>query len=136
VLGTIVERPQFIQRLPPSEEEVSLINRLTELNQKTAERCHEQITMQLTMKGIDVETHVEVADHVIGALHNLIDASRADLVLLVAHGETGERRWPYGSVTTSLIAHGNSPLLIIQDLSDQDAQPTPAEQAIGESRGH
>lgn len=136
VLGTVVEKPQFIQRLPPSENEISLINQLTEWNQKTAAHCHEQIVTQLSMKGIDVETHVEVGEHVISSIHNMVDAAKADLVLIVAHGETGERRWPYGSVTTSLIAHGNAPLLILQDLTEQDARPSPAEQAIGESRGH
>jgi nucleotide-binding universal stress UspA family protein len=136
ILGTVVERPQIIQRLPPSEEEVLLTNQLTERNQRTAARYHEQMTTQLLLKGIEVETHVAVADHAISALHDMVDEVKADLVMLVAHGDTGERRWPYGSRTASLIAHGKVPLMIIQDLSDNDVLPTPAEQAIGESRGH
>jgi nucleotide-binding universal stress UspA family protein len=136
ILGTIIEKPEIIQRLPLTEEEINLTKQLSEINQRTAAHCHKQITTQLALKSIEYETHVQVADHAIGALHDLVTEVQADLVMLVAHGETGERRWPYGSITTSLIAHGNVPLMIIQDLSEQDVPPTPAEQAIGETRGH
>jgi len=54
----------------------------------------------------------------------------------VAHGETGERRWPYGSVTTSFIAYGNTSLLIMQDLPEGEIHATQAELAIRESKGH
>jgi nucleotide-binding universal stress UspA family protein len=136
LLGTIIEKPQLIQRLPPSDEETKLLKQFTDMNQKSIARYHQQIHTQLSLKGIDVETYVRVADHVISTLHDLVDEAKADLVMLVAHGETGERRWPYGSITTSLIAHGNVPLMIIQDLSENEIQPTPAEQAIGELKGH
>ena len=136
VLGTVVARPQVIQRMPPSEEGMSLMNRLAELNQKTAERCHEQIATQLSLKGIEFESYVSVADSVIGALHDMVEQVKADLVMLVAHGVTGERRWPYGSITTSLIAYGNAPLMIIQDLADSDIPQSSAEQAADLSRGH
>lgn len=136
LVSTVIEKPQLIQRLPPSDEETQLLKQFTEMNQKSIVRYHEQIRTQLSLKGINTETHVRVADHVISTLHDLVNEVKADLVMLVAHGETGERRWPYGSITTSLIAHGNVPLMIIQDISENEIQPTPAEQAIGELRGH
>ncbi len=136
ILGTVIEKPEVIQRLPLTEEEINLANQLSEINQRTATQCHKQISTQFSLKGLEFETHVRVADHAIGALHDLIDEVQADLVMLVAHGETGERRWPYGSITTSLIAHGSVPLMIIQDLTEQEVLPTAAEQAIGETRGH
>jgi nucleotide-binding universal stress UspA family protein len=136
ILGTVIEKPEVIQRLPLTEDEINLANQLSEINQRTATHCHKQITTQLSLKGIDFETHIRVADHAIGALHDMVEEVQADMVMLVAHGETGERRWPYGSITTSLIAHGNVPLMIIQDLNEQEVLPTPAEQAISESRGH
>lgn len=136
LLGTIIEKPQIVQRMPLSEEESSLLKQFTDLNQRAVTRYHEEINTQLSLKGIDIETDVRVADHVISALHDMIHEARPDLVMVMAHGETGERRWPYGSITTSLIAHGDVPLMIIQDLSENEIQPTPAEQAIGEIRGH
>ena len=136
IVGTVIERPQVIQRLPPTEKDLKLIKQLTDKNQKTASHYHEQLVTQLSLKGLDVRTSMVVADHVIGTLHDMVNELGADLVLLVAHGDTGERRWPYGSITTSFIAHGNAPLLIMQDLSEQDVLPSLAEQAIREAKGH
>lgn len=136
ILGTVIEKPQVIQRLPLSEEELNLAQQLSDINQRAAVHCHQQITTQLALKGIDAQTHVIIADHAISALHDMVEEAHADLVMLVAHGDTGERRWPYGSITTSLIAHGSAPLLIIQDLSENEVLPTPAEQAIVETKGH
>jgi nucleotide-binding universal stress UspA family protein len=66
----------------------------------------------------------------------MAEESNADLVMLVAHGYAGERRWPYGSVATSFIAYGNSSLMIMQDLSKAEIQPTRAELAVREGKGH
>jgi nucleotide-binding universal stress UspA family protein len=136
IIGTVIQRPELIQRMPPSEKDTKLINQLAEKNQKIATHYHEQLSTQLSLKGLDVKSSVAVADHAIGALHDMVDELKADLVILVAHGESGERRWPYGSIATSFIAHGNTPLLIMQDLSEHDVLPTHAEQAIHEGRGH
>ncbi|MGE5461771.1 MAG: universal stress protein [Syntrophothermus sp.] len=135
-IGTVVEKPLVIQRMPVPEEDLNLARQLSEVNQKNASHCHEQIKTQLELKGIHAETRVNIAEHTIGALHDMVEEVQADLVLMVAHGDTGERRWPYGSITTSLIAYGNTPLLIIQDLAENDVLPTSAEQAITETRGH
>ena len=136
ILGTVIERPQIIQRFPLSDEDIKLIRQLADKNQEIAAHYHEQLVTQFSLKGLDVKTHVVVADHTIGALHDMVDEAGADLVMLVAHGESGERRWPYGSIATSFIAHGNTPLMIMQDLSEHDVLPTAAEQAIREIKGH
>jgi nucleotide-binding universal stress UspA family protein len=136
ILGTVIERPQIIQRFPLSEKDLKLIKQLAEKNQKLALHYHEQLATQFSLKGLDIKTSVVVADRAIGALHDMANEAGADLVMLVAHGDTGERRWPYGSIATSFIAHGNAPLMIMQDLSEQEILPTPAEQAIREVKGH
>jgi nucleotide-binding universal stress UspA family protein len=66
----------------------------------------------------------------------MVDEAGADLVMLVAHGHSGERRWPYGSMTSSFISYGNTSLLIMQDLSDDEIQHTLAELAVREGMGH
>lgn len=136
ILGTVIQRTQIIQRLPLSEKYMKLINQLAEKNRKNASRYHEQITTQLSLKGLDLTTNLVIADHAISAIHDMVEESKADLVMLVAHGDSGERRWPYGSITTSLIAYGSAPLMIMQDLTENEILPTPAEQAARESRGH
>jgi hypothetical protein len=56
--------------------------------------------------------------------------------MLVAHGHSGERRWPYGSVASSFIAYGNTSLMIMQDLSESEISHTYAELALKEGKGH
>jgi nucleotide-binding universal stress UspA family protein len=136
IIGTVIEKPQVIQRMPLSEKDAKMISQLTEKNQKTASHYHEQITTQFSLKGLDVRSTVIVADHAVSALHDMVTEAKADLVMLVAHGNSGERRWPYGSIATSFIAHGSTPLMIMQDLSENEIIPTHAEQAIREARGH
>jgi nucleotide-binding universal stress UspA family protein len=136
VIGTIIERPGLIQRMPPSDEDIKLTDQLAERNQKVVAHYHEQVSAQLSLKGLEVKSAIAVADHAVSALHDMVDELKADLVILVAHGESGERRWPYGSIATSFIAHGSTPLMILQDLSENDVVPTHAEQAIHEGRGH
>ena len=136
IFGTVIQKPQMIQRMPISDKDMKLINQFTEKNQKIASHYHQQIATQLSLKGLDVTTQIAVADHTIVTLHDMAETSKADLVMLVAHGESGERRWPYGSTATSLIAYGTAPLMIMQDLSENEIPPTHAEQAVREGKGH
>jgi hypothetical protein len=53
-----------------------------------------------------------------------------------AHGASGMTTWPYGSVTTTLIANASTPLLIVQDLADTDLETSAAEIAARERGGH
>jgi len=55
---------------------------------------------------------------------------------LVAHGYSGEGRFPYGSIATSFTAYGATSLMIMQDLSAKEIEKTLAEIAADESKGH
>jgi nucleotide-binding universal stress UspA family protein len=136
ILETVIEKPQTISRMPLSDEDEKLINHFVEKNYEAATHYLEQLVTQFSTKDLKIKAHVSIGDHAIAILHDLAEESNADLVLLVAHGYSGERRWPYGSVTTSFIAHGNSSLLIMQDLPASEIHQTRAEMAIKESQGH
>jgi nucleotide-binding universal stress UspA family protein len=136
ILGTVIEKPRIINRMPVSQEIMDLSNQFVEINQQAASNYFNQLLAQFSTKDLNIKTHVSIGDNAIAVLHDMAEESNADLVLLVAHGESGERRWPYGSVTTSFIAYGNTSLLIMQDLPDSEIHPTRAEQAVRESKGH
>ena len=136
IIGTVVQKPQTAQRLPLSEKEIKLIDQLTAKNEKAATHYLEQLVTPFSLKGLTVTTRIVVAENVISTLYDMVEESQADLVMLVAHGQSGERRWAYGSITTSLIAYGSTPLLIVQDLSENDVPPTHAERAVREGKGH
>ena len=136
ILETVIEKPRTINRMPVSDEIAELVTQFVEKNFQAASHYFKQILAQFSTKDLKIKTHISVGDHAITVLHDMVEESNADLVLLVAHGETGERRWPYGSITTSFIAYGNTSLLIMQDLPDSEIHQTRAEMAIRESKGH
>ncbi len=58
-----------------------------------------------------------------------------DLVVLCAHGYTGQTTWPYGSVARNYMEHGTKPVLVIQDVPRSQVQTTAAEMAAEKSGG-
>lgn len=136
ILGTVIQKPQTIHRFPLSEENGELINQIVEKNHQAASHYFDQLHTQFSQKGLELRTDIAIGDNVVAILHNMVEEANADLVMLVAHGHSGERRWPYGSVTNSFIAYGSTPLMIMQDLSSDEIQQTHAELAVKEGRGH
>jgi len=136
ILESVVEKPQAINRFPLSDEDTDLINKFVERNYQAATRYLKQLVTQFSMKELKLKAHVSTGDNAITVLHDMAEESNPDLVLLAAHGYTGERRWPYGSVTTSFIAYGNTSLMIMQDLAKTEIHPTRAEMAVREGKGH
>jgi nucleotide-binding universal stress UspA family protein len=136
IIETVIERPQPINRLPPSDQDVELLDKFVEKNSQAASHYLNQLIAQFARKEIKITAHVSTGGNAVSVLHDMADESNADLILLAAHGSTGERRWPYGSVTTSFIAYGNTSLMIMQDLPDGEIRQTRAEMAVRESKGH
>jgi nucleotide-binding universal stress UspA family protein len=132
-LAHVVNRPEMPRRMPLSEEESQLVERVTERNREKAAQYLEEIESQIDTP---VETRLSVGESTPAALHQLVEEEDIDLVVLSAHGYSGEVRWPYGSVALNFIAYGTTPLLIMQDLSREELERTEAEQAAEESKGH
>lgn len=127
LLAHVVQRPQMPRRTPPSQEDSELSDRIVERNRSEGEKYLEVVRSQLPPAA--VETRLLISNHVATSLHELADQEHADLVLLSAHGYSGEMRWPYGGLVASFIAYGSSPLLIFQDAPVKESSPTPAEAA-------
>lgn len=79
---------------------------------------------------LPVECEVCVVENcsVPSAIHEIADREKdIDLVVLCAHGFSGQVTWPYGSVTRNYIEHGTKPVLIVQDIIRSQVPPTAAE---------
>ncbi len=127
VLAHVVQRPQMPRRTPPSQEDSDLADRIVERNRSEAEQYLETVRAQLPPAA--VETRLLISNHAAVALHELAEQEDADLVLLCAHGYSGELRWPYGGMAVGFVVYGSSPLLIFQDAPAREIAPTPAEVA-------
>jgi len=136
ILECAIEKPQAINRFPLSDEDTESIKKFVERNYQAATRYFKQLVTQFSTKDIKLKTHVSTGDNAIALLHDMAEESNADLMMLAAHGQTGGRRWPYGSVTTSFIAYGNTSLMIMQFLPATEIHETRAEMAVREGKGH
>lgn len=114
MLATAIARPEMPRRSPLSAEDAELAERVVERNREEAEKYHEQLGTWLTSD--KVTSRLLVGDSAITLLHRLAVEEAVDLVALSAHGYSGDVHRPYGSLVTSFIVYGSSPLLIIQDL--------------------
>jgi nucleotide-binding universal stress UspA family protein len=127
LLAHVVRRPEMPRRMPPTDEDVALADRIVERNRERASRYLDQLSSRLPGKS---QARILISDHVAAPLHELVDQEKIDLVLLTAHGYSASTRWPYGSVVNSFITYGTTPLLIVQDLPHEKIEPTWAEVAF------
>jgi nucleotide-binding universal stress UspA family protein len=132
----VVSRPELPRRVPPTSEDISLVDQLIKRNREEATRYLSQIQPKMISGAFDVRTRLAVGDNVAVTLHEIVEEEDADLVVLSAHGQTFEPKWPYGGATINFIAYGTKPLLIVQDLPPGDAILTDAEMAASEHPGH
>jgi nucleotide-binding universal stress UspA family protein len=132
----VVCRPEMPGRTPLTEGDIQLLNKVTERNRINAERYLEQIDAQISKTDIDLETRLLVSEHTASTLHEIVDQENIDLVVMSAHGSSGETKWPYGSIVNKFITFGTTPLLIFQDLSIHEFESTQAEIAAQQFKGH
>jgi nucleotide-binding universal stress UspA family protein len=108
VLGTVIQKPELVYRYLSSDDDLELVSRLVDRNHRMA--CHylEQLHSQVAELGIELQSRLAVSDNLAASLHDMVAQEDPDLMLLVAHGRSGERRWPYGSIASSFITHGTT----------------------------
>lgn len=130
LLVHVVTRPPLVQQQLMATDVSELVERLVEQNTAEATRYLEQIRARLAPQA---EVQLLVNHSPADALLELAEAVEADLVVLSAHGYSGENTRPFGSVVTSFISYGDSTLLVIQDLPQNRIRPTRAEVAASKS---
>lgn len=129
----VVKRPEVPRQVPLDEEEHRLVERITEKNKEVGRKYLEQLQARLPDT---IEPYLRVSDDIAAALHVVAEEAAVDLVVLCAHGYSGKRKWPFGSITNSFIEYGSVPLLMVQDLAPEEVEPTMAEEATKQSKGH
>jgi len=135
-LGTVVRKPEMVSHFPMSDSDANILEKIVQRNESAASHYLEQLYEQISKTGVNLKTRLQISKNPISALHNMVESESTDMVMLVAHGHSGEGRWPYGSVATSFIAYGTTSLLIMQDLSQEEILTTKAEIVNQETQGH
>jgi nucleotide-binding universal stress UspA family protein len=129
----VVRQPELPRRTSPSQEDLLLVNQLTERNRVEAIKYLEDLKSRINTP---IQTKLEVSPSISRSLHQIADENDVDLTILSAHGYSGDTRWPFGSVGLGFIVYGSTPLLILQDLPTNRIELTQAELAAREGGGH
>jgi hypothetical protein len=114
----------MVQQQFMAAEDNELVERLVSRNTAEATRYLEQVKARLVPQ---TEVRLLVGYSAADTLLEFAETAGIDLVILSAHGYSSENRRPYGSVVSSFISYGSSPLLVIQDLPQDRIKPTQAE---------
>ena len=129
----VVRQPELPRRTSASQEDLLLVNQLTERNRAEAIQYLEDLKSRID---VNIQTKLEVSPSISRTLHQIADENNVDLTILSAHGYSGDTRWPFGSVGLGFIVYGSTPLLILQDLPTNRIELTRAEIAARETEGH
>ena len=84
-----------------------------------------------------VPSEIRTIEHrcVSKALQSLVKEENIDLIIMCAHGYTGQYHYPYGSVAREMLEFGAKPILIIQDIPRCHVQLTDSEIAAQRNEG-
>ncbi len=115
-LAHVVKTPEMARHVPLSQEDLELSRRIVARNREEAIRYLNLMRSYSSLVDVDLKTHLLISDNAAAALHELVDREHVDLVVLNAHGYSGNMQWPYGSMVNNFIMYGRMPLLIVQDL--------------------
>ncbi|HEY3276175.1 MAG TPA: universal stress protein [Syntrophorhabdaceae bacterium] len=129
----VTARPEMPRLKVPTQEDMDLADRVVERNLEEMTRQFEQLEKRAN---VDTEIRVVADSHVAERLHELVKQEKADLVILSAHGYSGKTKWPYGSVASTFIEYGVTPLLVVQDLPRGAVEPSEAETVARQMKGH
>jgi len=132
-LAAVIKSPEIPIPEPYPVEIGQLSEQLMQASRQAVNDYLNEMQARLSVKS---ETCVVENNNVSSAIQDLATQEEdIDLVVLCAHGYTGQSTWPYGSVARNYLEHGTKPVLVIQDVSRSQVRPTAAEIAAEKSGG-
>lgn len=131
LLAAVIKPPEIPIPEPYPGEIEQLSEQLMHISRQAVSSYLNEMKERLS---VGCETCVVEDKSVTSAIQKLADQEEnIDLVVLCAHGYTGESTWPYGSVARNYMEHGTKPVLVIQDVPRCQFKPTTAELASKKS---
>ncbi len=129
-LAAVIRPPELPIPEPLPIEISQLSSQLLQVSRQAVERYLYETKERLP---VECDTCVVESASVPSAIQDLAEQEDIDIVILCAHGYSGQVTWPYGTVTRNYIEHGTKPVLIIQDVPRSHVKPTAAEVAAEKS---
>lgn len=114
VVGHVITRPEMPFQMELTDADRTLADQYAERTASVAKRYLDTLQQRHADR---ITTKVWVKNNVATALYDMIEEESIDLIVICAHGFSGDRNWPYGGIATVLIEYAPIPLLIIQDMA-------------------
>lgn len=124
LLVHVVARPEMIWRMPLAPEDSLVLEEMMERNRAQISQSFTALQARLPLVS---QLDIQLSTNVAATLHSLVAQAEADLVVLTAHGHSGQTQWPYGSIAASFLTYGTTPLLLMQDLLPHEIPLSKAE---------
>ncbi len=125
ILTSVIKPPDIPEIAPYHQDMQALSEKLVALNHKALRNYMNEISQRLTVEN---EIHILENPSISQAILNLAKEEKADLLVLCAHGYTGDMDRPFGMVARDCIDYGTQPVLVIQDLPRSQVKPSEVEQ--------
>lgn len=133
ILAAVIKPPEIPIPEPYPVEIEQLSKQLMHASRQAVNDYLNEMKVRLP---VECETCLIENNSVSSAIQDLASQEGdIDLVVLSAHGYTGQSTWPYGSVARNYMEHGTKPVLVIQDVPRSRVKPTAAEIAAEKSGG-
>jgi nucleotide-binding universal stress UspA family protein len=133
LVAHIIVKPEMPHQMPLTAKDHELITRFIKRNKQVATAYLEELGTRLQH---NFEPRLQVGSDAALTLHELVDENAVDLLIMSAHGASGQTKWPHGSITNSFIEYGSVPLLVVQDLKPEEIEPMKVEAVVKERKGH
>lgn len=133
ILAAVIKQPEVPIPEPYPAKIEKLSEQLMQVSRLSVKNYLKEMQERLP---VDCESMVVENASVSSAIQTLAGQDQEiDLVVLCAHGYTGQSSWPYGTVTRNYLEHGTKTVLVIQDLAREKVLPSAAELAFEKSGG-
>ncbi len=125
IFVTVIKPPEIPIPEPFPEEITRLIKELRDVSRDAMKLYMKEMIEHLP---VECETRVIENISVTTAIQDLATQTEdIDLIILCAHGYTGQSSYPYGSIAHHVIQHGTKPVLVVQDVPRAHIQLSEAE---------
>jgi nucleotide-binding universal stress UspA family protein len=135
LLTTVVPTPELLGDAVEWSEQARVARLLSELNRETAGSHLERLGRRLGTGELTVRSRIMEDSDVGRALCRLEEEEDVSLVVIAAHGHTGDPGWRYGSTAMRLLDNARRPLAVFQDLPEAGGRPTGGELRRRRARG-
>jgi nucleotide-binding universal stress UspA family protein len=128
----VVKPPEMPRRMPLSPQERSLMQQVIACNQREASRYLENLKRMLD---VDLMPCLLTGMDVAKQLYTVVQQQEIDLVVLNAHGFTGDAHWAYGSLAVNFMLNCPVPVLVVQDFAaERQGSLLPSRQEVEAGR--